>query len=132
MSDDDRVPTFAEQLHSSIAGRLVGAMPEPAVVVDAEGRTIVANRPAFILLPGLKLGEPLILALRSPDVIDAMRRVLANGEAETAPWSERVPIERLYEVCVAPLAADSGEVVATLLTLRDLTETRRVERMRES
>ena len=130
MSDDDSVPAFADQLHSSLAERLVGAMPEPAVVVDAEGRAIVANKPAFALLPGLKLGEPLILALRSPNVIDAMRRVLATGEAETAPWSERVPIERLFEVCVAPLEAAPGAVAAALLTLRDLTEQRRLERMR--
>ena len=50
------------------------------------------------------------------------RRVLATGETETAPWSERVPIERLFEVCVAPLEAASGAVAAALLTLRDLTE----------
>jgi len=130
MSDDDKVPTFAEQLHSPIAERLVGAMPEPAVAVDVEGRAIIANKPAFLLLPGLKLGEPLILALRSPDVIDAMRRVLVTGEAETAPWSERVPIERLFEVCVAPLEATAGGVAGALLTLRDLTEQRRLERMR--
>ena len=59
-----------------------------------------------------------------------MRRVLATGEAETAPWSERVPIERLFEVCVAPLEAAPGAVAAALLTLRDLTEQRRLERMR--
>jgi two-component system phosphate regulon sensor histidine kinase PhoR len=129
MSDDNKASAFAEQLHSSLAERLVGAMPEPAVAVDAEGRAIVANKPAFALLPGLKLDEPLILALRSPDVIDAMRRVLATGETEIAPWSERVPIERLFEVCVAPLKA-AGTVVAALLTLRDLTEQRRLERMR--
>ena len=52
MSEDDRVKAFAEQLHSSLAERLVGAMPEPALAVDGEGRAIVANRPAFALLPG--------------------------------------------------------------------------------
>ena len=130
MSDDDRVPALAVQLHAPIVEKLVGAMPEPAGVVDAEGRVIVANRPAFALLPGLRLGEPLILALRTPNVIDAMRRVLATGEAETVPWSERVPIERLFEVCVAPIEDASGAVAAALLTLRDLTEQRRLQRMR--
>ena len=33
-------------------------------------------------------------------------------------------------MCVAPLATADNEVVATLLTLRDLTELRRVERLR--
>ena len=41
-----------------------------------------------------------------------------------------MPIERLFQVDVAPLATEVGDVVAMLLTLRDLTEARRVERMR--
>jgi two-component system phosphate regulon sensor histidine kinase PhoR len=82
------------------------------------------------LLSALKVGDPFVLALRAPDVVDAHRRVMASGEAETVQWSERVPVERLFDVCVAPLATADGEVVATLLTLRDLTEVRRVERMR--
>jgi len=121
---------LADLLQSPFAAKLVGAMPEPAVIVDADGRAVAANQPAFKLLPAVKIGEPFVLALRTPDVIDALRRVMASGEAETVLWSERVPIERLFEVCVAPLAADPGEVVGTLLTLRDLTESRRVERMR--
>jgi two-component system, OmpR family, phosphate regulon sensor histidine kinase PhoR len=91
---------------------------------------MLANAPARDLLPGLRIDEPLVLALRAPDVTGAIRRVAAGGEAETAQWSERVPIERLFQVDVAPLATEIGEVVAMLLTLRDLTEARRVERMR--
>jgi two-component system phosphate regulon sensor histidine kinase PhoR len=121
---------LAAQIRSPFASKLVGAMPEPAIIVGADDRACAANPPALALLPALRVGEPLVLALRSPDVIDAIRNVTATGEAETALWGERVPIERLFEVCVAPLASDSGVVVATLLTLRDLTESRRVERMR--
>jgi two-component system phosphate regulon sensor histidine kinase PhoR len=130
MANDEDTRALATALLSPLAEKLVGAMPEPAVVVDVEGRAIIANGPALRLLPALRLGEPFVLALRTPDVIDAMRRVLAGGEAETALWSERVPIERLFEVVVAPLAAASGAVAATLLTLRDLTAHRRLERMR--
>src|SRR5271167_1937502 len=118
------------QIRSAFASKLVGAMPEPAIIVGADDRAAAANKPALDLLPALRVGDPLVLALRSPDVIDAIRHVTATGEAETALWSERVPIERLFEVCVAPLATDAGAVVATLLTLRDLTELRRVERLR--
>jgi len=121
---------LADLVRSPFAVKLIGAMPEPAVIVDADGRAAAANRPALELLPALRIGEPLVLALRSPDVIDAIPLVTSTGKAETVLWSERVPIERLFEVCVAPLATDAGEVMATLLTLRDLTETRRVERMR--
>ena len=41
-----------------------------------------------------------------------------------------MPVERLFDVYVAPLAGlHKGEVVATLLTLRDQTEARQVERL---
>ena len=118
------------QLRGLGAAKLIDAMPSPAILVDAEARVMFANAPADELLPALRIGEPLVLALRAPDVIDAIRRVAGGGEPETALWSERVPIERLFQVDVAPLATELGEVVAMLLTLRDLTEARRVERMR--
>ncbi len=116
-------------IRSPFAAKLVEAMPEPAVIVGPDGRVAVANEPALRLLPGLRTGEPFVLALRAPDVLDARRRVMTSGEVERVQWSERVPVERLFDVCVAPLAA-GDRVVATLLTLRDLTELRRAERMR--
>jgi len=118
------------QLRAPGAEKLIAAMPAPAILVDAEARVMTANIPALELLPSLRLDEALVLALRAPDVIDAIRRVSSGMEAETALWSERVPIERLFQVDVAPLATETGDVVAILLTLRDLTEARRVERMR--
>ena len=127
---DAQVFQLANRIGSPFAAQLVEAMPEPAIIVGSDGRATVANKPAFSLLPGLKAGEPFVLALRAPDVVDAWRRVMATGEAETVQWSERVPVERLFDVRVAPLATEEGDVVATLLTLRDLTELRQVERMR--
>jgi two-component system, OmpR family, phosphate regulon sensor histidine kinase PhoR len=118
-----------EGLRGPCARLLLDAIPFPAILIDAEARVMFANRPAFELLEALRPGEPLVRALRAPDVNDAIRRVAAGGEAEAAVWSERVPIERLFQVDVAPLAARE-KVAALLLTLRDLTEARRLERMR--
>ena len=124
------VEKLADLVGSPFAAQLVAAMPEPAVIVSADERAAAANKPALDLLPGLRVGDPFVLGLRAPDVIDARRRVMASGDAETVQWSERVPVERLFDVYVAPLATSKGEVVATLLTLRDQTEARRVERLR--
>jgi two-component system, OmpR family, phosphate regulon sensor histidine kinase PhoR len=122
--------TLVDLIRSPLAVQLVCAMPEPAVIVGPDERAAAANKPALDLLPGLRVGDPFVLGLRAPDVIDARRRVMTSGEAETVQWSERVPVERLFDVCVAPLTAPDGKVVATLLTLRDQTEARRVERLR--
>ena len=130
MMNDAEAQELAGFVKSAFATQLIEAMPEPAVLVAADGRAAAANGPSLRLLPGLKVGDALVLALRAPDVVDAWRRVMASGETETVQWSERVPVERLFDVTVAPLSTPGGKVIATLLTLRDLTELRRAERMR--
>ncbi len=99
---------LADLVGSPFAAQLIGAMPEPAVIVSSDERAAAANQPALDLLPGLRVGDPFVLGLRAPDVIDARRRVMASGEAETVQWSERVPVERLFDVSVAPLATSDG------------------------
>ena len=128
--DDSSQRDFARAIQSSFCAKLVEAMPEPAVIVGQDTRVAAANEPARAILPALKLGEPMLLSLRAPDVLDGLRRALASGRVETVLWSERVPVERLFDVCIAPLVNDMDESPAALLTLRDLTEARRVERMR--
>jgi two-component system phosphate regulon sensor histidine kinase PhoR len=117
-------------IRSQFCADLIDAMPEPAIVVAADMRLIAANAPAQTLFAAMKIGEPLVLALRAPDVLDGLRRVLAQGKTETVAWSERVPVERLFDVHIAPLTAHEGAIGAVLITLRDLTEARKVERMR--
>ena len=102
--------TLADLLESPVAGKLIGAMPEPAVIVGWDERVAAANQLALDLLPGLRVGDPFVLGLRAPDVNDGRRRVMASGEAETVQWSERVPVERLFEVSVAPLTTSGGQV----------------------
>src|ERR1700694_3539028 len=97
---------LASLIRSPFAAQLVEAMPEPAVIVGPDGRATVANKPAVDLPPGLKVGDSFVLALRAPDVVAAGRRVPPSGEAETVQWSERVPVERLFDVSVAPLLPD--------------------------
>src|SRR6202046_1911723 len=104
---------LADLVRSPFAAQLVAAMPEPAVIVSSDERPAPAPRPALTRLPGLRVGDPLVLGFRAPDVIDARRRVMASGEAETVQWSERVPGEGLFEVTVAPLATIDGTVGAT-------------------
>ncbi len=108
---------------------VLAAIPDPVIVVTEDCRVVVANPPARALLPALRPGDPLALALRDPDVLDGIRRVHASGAAETVPWRDRVPVERAFDVTVAPLDSP-GEARDLVLTVRDITEARVVERMR--
>jgi two-component system phosphate regulon sensor histidine kinase PhoR len=109
--------------------QLIEALPEPAFVIDDSARIAAFNAAARTVLPSLRQGDPITRALRSPDVLDALARVLGGGGAEKALWVERVPVEYWFEVYIAPLHLEGYEPAA-VATLRDMTEARRVERMR--
>ena len=112
----------------SAALGLIEALPDPVVIVEGD-RIACANAPARALFPKMRIGELLAMVLRAPDVLDATQSVLLSGAAQTVPWRERVPVERIFEVRVAPYDAPEGPR-RVVLTLRDLTEAHRVERMR--
>ncbi|QGM96936.1 ATP-binding protein [Methylocystis parvus] len=110
-------------------GPVIDAFPEPVFVIDAETHALAFNGAARALAPTLRIGEPLSRSLRSPDMLDAAMRVLAGGKAEKASWVERLPLERWFEAHIAPIHF-AGYETAAMISMRDLTEAHRVERMR--
>lgn len=112
-----------------IVRSLIDALPEAVIVIDRSDRVVAVNAPARELFPALRPNDLLARFLRAPDVLDAVRRARASGSLVRATWLERVPVERLFELNAALMEAAQIEPLM-ILTLRDLTETRRVERMR--
>ena len=111
---------------------VIAALPDPTVLLDADGRVVTMNASARVIAPALRPGEPASLALRIPEVIDAIRRAALGRTTEHAEFAERVPSGRWFEVFVTPLRRDDNADATTrlLLTFRDLTPIRRVEEMR--
>jgi two-component system, OmpR family, phosphate regulon sensor histidine kinase PhoR len=111
---------------------IVSGLPDPVIAIDGEGLVLAFNEPARALGPALRQGEPVSLALRTPELIEAVGRAFAQGEAQRIQYSERVPLDRWFETIAMPVrrAADSGSPDLVLLTFRDLTPLRRVEEMR--
>jgi two-component system phosphate regulon sensor histidine kinase PhoR len=118
----DRTPADAALLEAVIA-----AMPDPAVVLDRQGRIVTFNAAAHAIAPALVQGTLAALALRAPEVVEAVRDVAAGNAPRRVEFSQRVPVDRWFAAHVAPLAGPSGLI---LLVLHDLTPLRRVEEMR--
>jgi two-component system phosphate regulon sensor histidine kinase PhoR len=114
---------------SGAAEALLATIPDPVILVNRRAIVIETNEAAHLLLPGLKLKNPLSFALRSPDVLDGIDEVLATGEMRKVEYSERVPTERTFEVQIGPLRTDSPQA-GVVLFFRDLTSARRLEHMR--
>ncbi len=116
-----------------MAETLLAHIPDPVILVDRRKVVLEANKAAHLLLTGLKVGQPLSFALRSPDVLDGIEEALETGVPRRIEYSERVPRERTFEVHIGPLQAESMNVdvqSGVVLFFRDLTEARRLEVMR--
>src|SRR5215208_2608192 len=110
---------------------MVESVPDPIVLVGADGLVREANAAASLLLPALRVGQPLSYGLRAPAILDALAG-MAPGESVHVEYQQKVPTERTYDVQIAVLAAPAealSQPLGTMLFFRDLTEARRLERM---
>ncbi len=76
-----------------------------------------------------------MLFLRAPEVVDVVRRALAANTPQVIDYQERVPVARWFGVDAVPVAItsearDGVRPDYILMVLRDLTEERRLERLR--
>jgi two-component system phosphate regulon sensor histidine kinase PhoR len=111
---------------------VVAGLPDPVIALDRNGRVLTLNERARALAPALRQGEPVSLALRMPELIEAIARAYASGEEQRVEYSERVPHDRWFETIVMPVKRQSApsRPDLVLMTFHDLTPLRRVEEMR--
>ncbi len=121
-------PTAPAHDRAALAA-ILAALPEAVLAIDADDRIIEVNAPARGVFPNLRAGAPLASHLRAPDVLDAVTGAREVGATTRTTWLDRVPVERLFEVSVAPVAGLAcGPLV--LVYLHEISETRRFEKMR--
>jgi two-component system phosphate regulon sensor histidine kinase PhoR len=121
-------PVEAPAVRAIIAG-----MPDPAVLLDRAGRVIHLNAAAAQLAPALRKNELAQFALRSPEIITALREAIATTEPRRATYLDHVPVDRWMELIITPLwvpTAFGGADTCMLMTFHDQTPLRRVEEMR--
>ncbi len=113
-------------------GVLVNALPDAAIVLDRSGQVLFFNQAASDQFANLKRASHVSSVLRTPEFLDALARVRADGEPFTVAHAERVPVGRRIAVTIAPLGQDSRSEggAAFLVHLRDLSEQERVDQMR--
>jgi two-component system, OmpR family, phosphate regulon sensor histidine kinase PhoR len=128
--DDVRAVTPVE---SAAVSAVVAGMPDPAVLLDRAGRVIHLNAAAAQLAPALRKNELAQFALRSPEIITALREAIATTEPRRATYLDQVPVDRWMELVITPVPVPTlfgGTEKCMLMTFHDLTPLRRVEEMR--
>ncbi len=111
---------------------IIDALPEPVVVLGEGGAVIAYNGPAAELAPALRRGEPASLALRMPELVDAIRQAGRTGRLQRVEFAERVPVERWNEAFVSPSIYNSaaGTRKLVIVAIHDRTPLHRAEQMR--
>ena len=128
--DDVRAVSPVE---SAAVSAVVAGMPDPAVLLDRAGRVIHLNAAAAQLAPALRKNELAQFALRSPEIITALREAIATTEPRRATYLDQVPVDRWMELIITPVPVPTlfgGTEKCMLMTFHDLTPLRRVEEMR--
>ena len=112
---------------------VIAGMPDPAVVLDQDGRVIAFNAEAAALAPALRRGEPASIALRMPELVEAIRAAGLTGKAQRIEFSTRLPSPRFSEAFVSPVplvGGEPGRAGVVVIAVHDLTPIRQVEEMR--
>src|SRR3954467_5445632 len=128
--EDVRAVTPVE---AAAVSAVVAGMPDPAVLLDRAGRVIHLNAAAAQLAPALRKNELAQFALRSPEIITALREAIATSEPRRATYLDQVPVDRWMELIITPVPVPTlfgGAEKCMLMTFHDQTPLRRVEEMR--
>ncbi|SDR63114.1 two-component system, OmpR family, phosphate regulon sensor histidine kinase PhoR [Rhizobiales bacterium GAS113] len=124
-----------ETLRLGIAAILSG-IADPVVVLDPQGNVSMFNAKAKAALPQLEVARSLSFAVRSPEVVSAVERVLREGAVAETEFHEKVPVERSFEVHATPVRIEAAPTslvnpgTEIVVLFRDVTAARRLERMR--
>ncbi|WP_162918784.1 ATP-binding protein [Taklimakanibacter deserti] len=106
---------------------LIGALPDPIMLLDAHGLVASANGKARDLLNMDPEGQHISSAIRAPAILEAVQAVLEHGGTRRVDYEQHVPLQRHFEAYVAAMAEPEQMI---LILLRDLTREQQTERLR--
>jgi len=112
---------------------VLDALDAPALLLSKAEAVRAHNRAAEALFGAIPQGSDLAGRIRSPAILDMVREAIASGGPRETEHAEHLPAETVYIVRIAPLAQRSGDALSEplwLVTFRDVSQARRIERMR--
>jgi two-component system, OmpR family, phosphate regulon sensor histidine kinase PhoR len=123
------IRTLMEERNLSAA--ILGSMVEGVAVVDATDRLVFSNR-GFAEILGLdaapRIGSSLVEAVRQPELIEAVRRVRRGEPAVSAEIVTGTLRQRFFAATAT--AVRGGDKAGAVLVLHDITDLRKLERVR--
>lgn len=131
VASDDPLPDDGRAEHFESVASVPSALDLPVLLLAADGSVLFQNRASERAFGALPPGIHVTARLRSPGLLDMVRETMTTGEPNQIEYSERLPSEIVYLVRIAPLGAAAETAGARyVLSFRDISELRRIDRMR--
>ncbi len=124
-------PEAPTSLLPAVSATLAG-LDIPVMLLSGDASVLFQNRAAEKAFGEVVIGAHISARLRSPGILDMVAETIATNAPNQIEHSERLPSERVYIVRSAPIdlgGAGNGERFF-LLSFRDISEVRRIDRMR--
>ncbi len=109
---------------------MLGALPDPLLMLDRDRRVVRANPPARQLYGARIAGRDITAVVRNPDLLTAVDEALQNGRSATVDFTQPGTMDVYLSARVEPLPEITPEGIAVLVSLHDLTGMKRAEQMR--
>ncbi len=87
------------------------AIPDPVLLLDAERRITQGNAAAIALFGHPTIGRDITVAIRNPDVLEAIDAALTAGGQRTVEFSIPGPVAQIFEARVTPFGHRMRHVV---------------------
>lgn len=111
---------------------IVDALSDPAVVLDETGVVVHHNPLVADLYPRVRVGGPVSLLSREPDLMTAIEKTARSDERAVVHLHDRVPVTRRVSALISRLTVDEPPPgsPSILIVLRDLTDQEKHAQMR--
>jgi two-component system phosphate regulon sensor histidine kinase PhoR len=102
----------------------------PAYLLDCKANVIYQNAPAGDAFGDIEPGQHISARIRLPAIMDMIREAIARQEKGQTEYVATLPAESVYQVRMVPARNEDGSVGFYVLIFRDISESRRIDRMR--
>ncbi len=107
--DEAPVKNIAPTEMAGVSGERLGdLLADPMIVFDHSGTVLFINSAAIDAFQSLEIGTALYLRFRAPEMHALIQGVIADGEARSIEYFERVPIDRWFKAMVKALPGKDG------------------------
>ena len=102
----------------------------PAYLLDPKANVIYQNPSARHAFGAIEPGQHISARIRLPAIMDMIRETIASGRNGQTEYAETLPTESVYQVRMIPARDGQGVIGFYVLIFRDISESRRIDRMR--